>query len=299
MTPQPTPAAETEIDARLVRALLAEQHPDLADLALVEVGSGWDNAIYRLGTDLVVRLPRRAFGAALVAHEHRWLPALAPGLPLPVPVPVRVGRAAAGYPWPWSVCRWFPGRAATVEPPADLPGAADLLGGFVAAFHQPAPPAAPINPYRGVPLAERAGSVTTWLDQLDGLVERAAVEAAWAAALAAPAWAGPALWLHGDLHPGNVVVHEGRVTAIIDLGDLTAGDPATDLAVGWMLLPPGARPRLRAAAGPPGRSVDDATWDRARGWALLFALALLASSADNPIFHALGQRTLDAVLADT
>jgi len=135
-----TPAAEVEVTEGLVRALLREQHPDLADLALVEVASGWDNLIYRLGDALSVRLPRRATSAVLIEHEQRWLPQLGVGLPLPVPVPLRVGVPGCGYPWPWTISTWLPGRSAELDPPEDLELAAVMLGAFLRALHQPAPP---------------------------------------------------------------------------------------------------------------------------------------------------------------
>lgn len=292
--PQDMPAAEVDLDATLVRALLAHQHPDLAGLALVEVAEGWDNVLYRLGDDLAVRLPRRAMGAALVANEQRWLGVLAPRLPLPVPVPVRVGRPGLGYPWSWSITRWFPGQPAAVTPPAEPAEAAVALGQFLAALHVAAPAEAPANPWRGVPLAERSAVTLDRIARLAGHLDAEAAEAAWRTALAAPPWPGPPVWLHGDLHPANLVVDAGRLTAVVDFGDITSGDPATDLSVAWMLLPPEHRAAFRRAAGP----VDDDTWVRARGAALAHALACLAHSADNPMMAAVGRRTLDAVLAD-
>ena len=158
---------------RLVRALLSEQHPDLAELPLVELAAGWDNLIYRLGDALTVRLPRRAVSAALVEHEQRWLPELAVGLPLPVPVPLRVGVPGCGYPWRWTIGPWLPGRPAELDPPEDLELAATGLGGFLAALHRPAPVDAPHNPYRGVPLAERSDRLVAGLvHQADGRSQR-------------------------------------------------------------------------------------------------------------------------------
>jgi aminoglycoside phosphotransferase (APT) family kinase protein len=293
----PKPAAEVDIDAALVRVLLVEQHPDLAHLPLEVVASGWDNALVRLGDELVVRLPRRAAGAALVDHEHRWLPELASMLPLPVPAPVRTGRPGAGYPWAWSVCRWVPGVIAAADPPLDPLRLARDLGAFLAALHVPAPPGAPHNPYRGIPLADRAERFEEHLALVAPTVDASALRACWAEAVAAPSWGRPPVWVHGDLHPANLIVRDGVLAAVIDFGDLTAGDPATDLAVAWMVLPPAARPALRAAAGG-ATAVDDATWTRARGWALALALAYLAGAADEPVITRIGRHTLAAVLAD-
>lgn len=293
MAARDVPAAEVAIDADVVRRLLAEQHPDLADRPVEPAASGWDNALFRIGPDLCARLPRRAASVPLVEHEQRWLPALAPRLPLPVPVPLRIGRPGAGYPWPWSICPWVAGRPALEAPLRDPIAAARQLGGFLAALHQPAPADAPANPFRGVPLADRHDRTLEAVDLLDG-IDRAAARAAWQELAAAPPWAGPPVWLHGDLHPGNVLVDDGRLVAVVDFGDLTAGDPACDLAVAWMLLPPEARPALRAAHG----AVDDATWTRARAWALSLGLAIAAGSADSPAYTALGRRAVAHVLAE-
>lgn len=286
------PAAEIDVDEPLVAALLAEQHPDLAALPLVSVASGWDNVLVRLGDDLAVRLPRRRAGAPLVENEQRWLPGLARHLPLPVPAPVRVGLPGCGYPWAWSVCPWFPGEIAASVPAFDTTAAARALGRFLSALHTPAPLDAPPNPYRGVPLIERDAGVSQYVAQLSDVIDGTAVLALWNELVATPAWAGPPMWLHGDLHPANLLVHEGALSAVIDFGDITAGDPATDLSAAWMMFSPGERSTFRNSAG----AVDDSTWARARGWALALSLAYLARSADNPLMERVGWRTLDAVL---
>jgi aminoglycoside phosphotransferase (APT) family kinase protein len=288
------PAAEVDIGETLVRELLTEQHPDLADLTLVEAFSGWDNVIYRLGADLVVRLPRRVASAQLVDHEQRWLPGLARSLPLPVPTPVRLGRPGRGFPWSWSVCPWLDGDVAALAPPVDLVEAATVLGAFLVALHQPAPDDAPPNPFRGVPLSDRGASTAARIQQMSDVIDERAVLTCWRELMATPAWPGPPLWLHGDLHPLNLLVDHGHLAAVIDFGDITAGDPATDLSVAWMLFPPGPRAAFRAAAGAP----DDDTWTRARGWALSLGLAYLASSADNPLLREVGHRSIEAALAD-
>jgi len=154
------PEAEIAIDTALVRALVAEQHPDLALAPLVDVGEGWDNRLFRLGSDLVVRLPRRAASAELIDHELRWLPQLAPRLPLAVPAIQRAGRPGAGFPWNWSIASWVPGDPALHVPPRDLRATAAALGAFLRALHQSAPQDAPRNPWRGVPLADRTPSFT-------------------------------------------------------------------------------------------------------------------------------------------
>ena len=291
------PAAEVSVPPELVRRLLAAQQPDLAHLPVRLIAHGWDNLMYRLGDELAVRLPRRAAAAPLIVHEQRWLPVVAPRLPLPVPAPVRAGRPAPGYPWPWSIVPFLPGQLAAREPPADPAVAAASLGRFLAALHVPAPQDAPVNRNRGVPLAERTAVVTQNLGMVGDMVDRGAAVRAWQAALATPAWGGAPVWLHGDLHPANILVHRGRISAVIDFGDITAGDPAADLSVAWMLLPADCRGDFRDAyRAVGGHAEGDDTWARARGWALALSLAFLAHSADNPVIAAIGRRTIGAVL---
>ena len=303
------PEAEVEVSADLVRRLLADQHPDLARLPVEFLANGWDNELYRVGDGLIARLPRRALGARIIKNEQRWLPGLAPTLPLPIPYPERTGVPAHGYPYSWSVVPYLPGVPAAQASSLDPAGAASLdaaqaaaaVGGFLGTLHVPAPADAPANPVRGVPLAERAGSFAANLALLTGQVDRDAVLRVWDAALAAPGYDGPPVWLHGDLHPANILVNDGQVSGVIDFGDITAGDPASDLAVAWMLLPLGCHDRFwsayRAAGGAGGR-VDDALRTRARGWALNFAIVFLAHSEDNPVLLEVGRRTLRAVLED-
>lgn len=277
-----------------MRRLLLAQHSDLAELPLRVVAAGWDNVLARLGDDLVVRLPRRALAAELVAHEQRWLVELAPRLPLPIPVPVRIGVPGEGFPWAWSVCPWFDGASAAVAPLAGSSAAATTLAAFLVALHRPAPAAAPRNPFRGVPLAARDRLVRGYVDALGTEIDRAAVERCWSAACALPAYDGPPLWIHGDLHPGNLVVRDGALAAVVDFGDVTAGDPATDVAVAWMLFDAPTRARFRAAL----RGVDDVTWQRAAGNALAHGLASLARSGDAPWLATVGRRTISAVLTE-
>lgn len=291
MTPNSMPAAEVPVSTGLVRRLLTEQHPDLARLDVQVLANGWDNLVCRLGDAYLVRLPRRALAAQLVVNEQRWLPGLAERLPLRIPAPVRTGQPGHGYPWSWSVVPYLPGDIAA-STPADPGDAALALGGFLAALHTPAPADAPANPARGIPLAGRTTGVMTQLPHLDDPAERAAALRVWERAVAAPEWDGPPMWLHADLHPANILVDHGRVSAVIDFGDITAGDPATDLAVAWMILPASRREDFRRAYG----RADDGTWARARGWALALALVFLTHSADNPLMAGIGRRTLDAVL---
>jgi aminoglycoside phosphotransferase (APT) family kinase protein len=291
----PKPRAEVDIDASLVRRLLCEQHPDIADLALTEIGEGWDNTLFRLGSDLAVRLPRRAVSAVLIEHEQRWLPILSSRLPLSIPAPVRIGAPGCGYPWSWSVVPWFAGECALKKPPLDLVSAATDLGAFLRSLHQPAPDDVPVNPWRAS-LGSRTSLMTERLQRVGGIVDRTAIVALWDRVLSVPSWSGPPLWVHGDLHPGNVVVSGRRLSAVIDFGDLTSGDPATDLSVAWMLFPPALRPSFRESARNPFNPIDDHTWMRARGWALTLGLAYLAYSHDDEEMGVLGKATINAAL---
>jgi aminoglycoside phosphotransferase (APT) family kinase protein len=294
------PAAEADVTIDLVRRLLAEQHPDLADLPLEVMANGWDNVMFRLGAGLIVRVPRRQLGVQCLESEQRWLPELAAGLPLPVTAPVRIGRPSGEYPWPWSIVPFQAGQPAAVTPPADPAQAAASIGGFLRALHRPGPlrpPAgdAPDNLVRGVPLDVRAGAVAANMAALGDEVDRDRVQELWDAARAVPYWDGPPLWLHGDLHPANILVHEGRISAVIDFGDLTTGDPATDLSVAWMLFEdPAHREIFWQAYGP---AATEQTKQRARGWALALSLVMQAHSADNPLMHSIGTRTYRTVLA--
>lgn len=291
------PEAEVAIDEPLVRALLHAQHPDLARLALARVGEGWDNVLFRLGDALTVRLPRRQIAAALIEHEQRWLPHLAPHLPVAVPAPVRVGRPGCGFPWSWTITSWFAGATLADEPAADPESMATQLGGFLAALHRPASPEAPANAFRRT-LAARHDGMIEQVGRLARDVDARAVLREWTDALAVPPWPGPSVWLHGDLHPGNLVSRQGSLVAVIDFGDLTAGDPAIDLSAAWMLFPPDGRRVFRAAAATAQRPIDADTWQRARGWALTLAVSYLAHSRDNRRMADIGSSTIRAVLDD-
>lgn len=291
------PKAEVEITTALVRLLLVEQQPDLADLPLDLLGTGWDNVMYRLGDELTVRLPRRTLAAPLVEFEQRWLPDLAERLPLPIPAPVRFGSPSTslGYPWAWSVLPWFEGRPVGEDPPTGpaAEAAAVDLGRFLAALHQPAPENAPVNEGRGGPLTSRDKCVRAELAAMTPGENRDRLAARWQRCVDQPLYEGKAMWLHGDLHSYNMVQANGSITAIIDFGDITSGDPATDLAIGFSLFDGTARDTFREAADSRTRPIDDAMWTRAEGWSLGVGLMLLANSDDNPAMNAMGQRMVN------
>ena len=287
------PAADIPIDEALVRALLRAQHPDLAELPLQEVESGWDNAMFRLGEKLAVRLPRRIAVAPLIDKEQQWLPQLAPFLPIPVPAPVRAGQPAENYPSRWSIVPWLRGRTADIcEPRADQ---GEPLAAFLCALHRPAPENAPFNPYRGVPLRERAEQIAERIRRLEQhtTLLNPAVKRIYEAAMSAPIDMTPT-WLHADLHAGNLLVDDGAISGVIDWGDMARGDRATDLAAIWINLNDrkARENAMRACNG-----VSDATWLRAKGWAVFFGVTLGTSGLAGDARHAvMARRTLERVV---
>jgi aminoglycoside phosphotransferase (APT) family kinase protein len=286
---------ELDIDEGLVRRLLAEQFPQWADLAIKPVLPwGTDNAIFRLGDDLVARLPRsgNGWGVTQVHKESRWLPVFAPHLPLAVPVPLHIGKPAADYPKEWSVHEWLAGDRATVDRLSDLTAAAVDLARFIKALQSidttDGPPAG-----RGRPLAPRDKDVRAGIAALGDLIDADEATAAWEAALLAPEWDGPPVWLHGDLTSGNLLARDGRLTAVIDWSP-GIGDPAVETIAAWNLFSGESRKAFRAELG-----VDDATWARGRGWALSIALVALPYYLETyPGIVADSWLVLDEVLAE-
>jgi len=292
--PGARPAAEVRIDVPLVRRLVAVQFPQWASLAVEPVESaGWDNTIFRLGPDLAVRLPRRRIGAAQVGKEHQWLPIIAPHLPLAVPVPLARGVPGEGYPWHWTVCRWLNGELAALTRVADMGMTAMSLARFIAALQAIDATGGPVHEFRGVALAARDHNTRASAAVLGDSFDIGPALRAWEAALAVPTWTGKPAWMHGDLHPANLLVERGELSAVIDFGLLGVGDPACDLMVAWTYLSHDARKAFRSVL-----AVDDATWSRGRGWALQFGLRAAAYSADNLVIGDIGRYTVAEVLAD-
>jgi aminoglycoside phosphotransferase (APT) family kinase protein len=291
---------EVDTDASLVQRLLAAQFPQWADLPLEPLlSSGTDSALYRLGDDRVVRLPRIQASAGQVDKETQWLPRLAPLVTLPIPVPLVRGKPGEGFPWSWSVYRWIEGETATIGRIANLKQAATEMAQFIAALHgidsAGGPTAGHHNSFRGVPLATRDAATRAAISNLRGTLDEVAMTAAWDAALNAPVWNRPAVWIHGDLQPGNLLIQGGRLNAVIDFGCLGVGDPACDLIVAWNVFNAESREVLRAAL-----EVDEATWKRGRGWALSIGLiALPYYEHSNPTLAAVSRYAVREVLADS
>lgn len=299
----PTPRPEFDVTVELVGWLLRSQHPDLADLDLRVAANGWDNVICRLGDDLAVRLPRREVAATLIEHEQRWLPELAARLPLPVPEPLRVGRPEFDYPWSWSIVRWYDGERAADAAFSDPTREARRLGAFMSALHDVAPADAPANPARDTFAGDRSERFDSALalaaPVLDELVVSGSERARqrWETLRVTERWAGQPLWVAGDVHSANLVVADGELRAVVDFGDLCAGDPAVDLAIAWMLFDEPDRDVFREASSAGLAPVDDAMWHRAEAWALYFSVMYLANSADAPYLERMGRNLAVAVLA--
>jgi aminoglycoside phosphotransferase (APT) family kinase protein len=260
-----------EVTAGLIRQLLRDQHPDLAGLPVREVPGGWGNQMWRLGEELAVRIPRTEDAPDLLRKECRWLPVLAPGLPLPVPEPVRTGAPSDRFPKPWAVMTWVPGEPLDLASISRADHAADTLAGFLRALHVAAPADAPAGGDFGAHPGKCTGGFDYFFDTIARTDLAAEARAVWDDAVAAPEWEGPPVWVHGDLHPANVVVADGTLAGVIDFGTVFAGDPAWDLAAAWVLLPAGSAGRFFDAYGP----VDEGTIRRARGLAALKSLFLL------------------------
>ena len=288
--------SEVEITEEIVRGLLRAQCPEFADRALAPFNNGWDNDIWALGDDLLVRLPRRQAAAQLVLNEQRTLPVLAPRLSLPVPVPVHAGTPQGEYPWHWSVVPKFAGARAAESALSDQEAEAVRLARFLRDLHVPAPDDAPTNVFRGGGITSRNETfeaiVDPWSTATGGSADTA--RQVWRNAVNAPVWGDAPVWLHGDLHAANIVVDAGRISAVIDWGDVCSGDPACDLAVAWMLFDADARDVFFGAYGEGSPGLHD----RARGWALLFALVYWRASEGDPLMDVMSRTVLGRVLPD-
>lgn len=284
-----TPAAEITIDEQLIRSLLEEQFPELANMPLAYLNEGWDNVMYRLGETLLIRLPRRQMAVPFIEREQRWLLQLAPHLPLPVSAPKHLGGPQGNYPWPWSIVSWQAGKMAATQ--TIQSAEAIKLVEFLKALHSIAVPSdAPLNPHRTSPLATKAEGTMQRLERFteQGLITRKMIDY-WQRAEQITCPTEQRCLIHGDLHPKNILANEGVLTAIIDWGDFTLGDPATDLAIIWMLFSDAS---VRSSALSRYKA-DELLVGRAIGWAIFFGAILLDIGLEgDEIFHKVGQKTL-------
>ncbi|WP_405859251.1 aminoglycoside phosphotransferase family protein [Streptomyces sp. NBC_01515] len=290
-------ADELDIDAELVGRLVVEQFPEWAELTVTRVASaGTDNAMFRLGEDMVVRLPRLPGGAGQIETEQRWLPRLAPELPLAVPVPLAMGEPGRGYGLRWGVYGWLDGENVYDSPPSQLTDTAVELGRFAAALRRVDAMGGPVS-FRGGPVGAQDADVRKAIEELgaDGTHDATLATAAWEHALALPQWETAPVWLHGDLLPGNLLATAGRLTSVIDFGGLGVGDPAADALPAWALFSAGTREVFREAG-----EFEDEVWARGRGWALCFGLVAEQHyrGGRNPVLAGVGHRAVREALEE-
>ncbi|WP_054311060.1 aminoglycoside phosphotransferase family protein [Mesorhizobium sp. 1M-11] len=287
-----------EIDKALVRRLIAAQFPQWTDLPIrkVEPG-GWDNRTFLLGDEMSVRLPSAAGYAAQVANEQRWLPKLAPHLPLPIPTPLAWGKLGEDYPWSWSIYGWLEGETASEERIGDLAEFAVDLADFLAALHRidtaGGPPAGAQNYFRGGSLAVYDGQTREALRLLQDRIDTTTARAIWEEALETE-WQHPPVWVHGDIAWGNLLVKDGKLCGVIDFGSSAIGDPACDLAIAWTLFRNESRSAFRTAL-----PLDGGTWTRGRAWTLWKAMITVSGQIGRSAAEiAISANVIDAVLAD-
>jgi aminoglycoside phosphotransferase (APT) family kinase protein len=284
---------EPDIDDNLVRSLLAMQFPDLASHPLDEVQSaGTVNVIYRLGEDLCVRLPRLRKWSDSLEKELTWLPRIAGRVSLGIPEPVGRGEAGGGYPFTWAIYRWLPGESLATDQLTDQSEISADLARFVLQLQALEPTGAPMSGRK--PLVDLDEMTRTAIRSAGDQLDRGRTMAAWEEALASPAWDGVAVWHHCDLLPPNLLVDDGRLTAVLDFGSVGVGDPALDVVPAWSVFDAHARMTFRT-----GLEVDAGTWARARGYALHQALLIIPYYAKtNPGFVDMALRTVRSVLDD-
>lgn len=294
----PSGDSRLEVDAGLARRLVAAQFPQWAGLPVTPVEvNGWDNTTFRLGERMKVRLPTAERYVAQVEKEQRWLPLLAPHLPLPIPAPIATGVPGEGYPFPWSVYEWLEGEPASRERISDLGHFATDLAAFLLALYaidaSGGPVAGAHNFHRGGSLGVYDGETREATAKLAGKIDGAAATEVWEAALASR-WERAPVWVHGDVAAGNLLIRDGRLAAVIDFGSSGVGDPACDLVIAWTLFDAASRAAFRSALG-----LDADAWARGRGWALWKALITLARAiGTGAAIEARERRIIGEILGD-
>jgi len=293
-------ADEVHVDVPLVGRLLARQFPKWAGLPIEPVfPRGTDNALFRLGDELVARLPRRKRTVATLEKERAWLPRLAPALPFAVPLPLADGMPGEGYPFPWAIYSWLEGETASADRIGDEEALARDLAAFVDGLQRidstDGPPPGEHNFFRGEPLVGRDAATRAAIASLGRRIDGDGATTEWEEAVRTAEWGRPPVWIHGDLDSRNLLVRDGRLTAVIDFGSVGVGDPACDAMVAWKVLTAETREVFRSLL-----SIDDATWARGRGWALSQAVMALSyyTPETNAVLVLEAERWLAAVLRD-
>lgn len=286
---------EFEIDDRLVHALLKSQCPHWADLPLKAItSSGTDNALFRLGSEYVVRLPRIDWAAESINKEYEWVPKIAPFLKNPISEPLFKGKPEQSYPWPWMVTRWNEGHNPSFEKETEYELLAKDLADFLNELHgiklADGPPSR-----RGVHLKELDAETRKAIGELEGEIDIQSAASLWTRLSNAPAWNRDPVWVHGDFLPGNILIQGNHLSAVIDFSDVGIGDPACDLIIGWSLLKPHSRRTFKEHL----KNIDDDTWERGRGWALSIALIMLPYYKNtNLVLASLARRIIENVSID-
>ena len=282
---------EINIDTNLVKSLVEKQFPQWAGLPIEPIKSaGTDNVIFRLGNEMTIRLPRTIGAASNIYKEWKWLPILEQQVSLSIPTPISKGIQTKDYPCPWLIYKWLDGKNGT-ESELDLNNAAIVLGNFVKDLQKVDISNAPFS-QRGGPLSKLNNEVLEALKNLNGIIDVDKAKLAWEKALSAPVHTGSPVWIHSDLHAGNILVNHGQITSVIDFGMSGIGDPACDVMAAWTLLSKETRNKFREIV-----NVDDATWERGKGWALSFGLIALPYYKDsNPVLANIALRTINEVL---
>lgn len=295
MHPLAFPEAEVAIDVDLVQWLIAEQAPQWADKNVYYLATGWDNEVYRLGEQLLIRLPRREVAELLGVRERQWLPRMSKDCGMDLGAPIFVGRSTDRYPLTFSVCRYTPGVSAATITREQRDGYASTLADYLYALHTKAPRDAPRSEFRGGTLMSLDERTRERILSLPDSQQKAA-QRIWRSAIQAPDYLGSARWLHGDPHPHNTIVAPAdghyRMEALVDFGDMCAGDPASDLGMLWMHFTEYHRELALLRHGVKHCSP---AWLRARGWALRYAMLTAPLGPDDPLGR-IGQETLDELL---
>lgn len=285
---------EVNINNKIVRQLLTQQFPEFTHLKLESVyPEGTDNKLYKLGDDKVIRMPRMERSAINIKKESQWLSQLVPLLPIAIPEPLAQGQPSINYPFPWLICQWLEGRNPDKENELNYDQAAVDLGNFIVSMQKINFPDAPACS-RGQPLSTRDQETRKSIKLLDNTFNIGLLTKIWESLLTTPKWQGRPTWIHGDLHPGNLLSQSGRITAVVDFGSVGVGDPACDLMAAWTLLTTETRENFRTII-----QADDPTWRRGCGWALHFGIVAYPYYKDtNPTLADIAKRTLSEVLVD-
>lgn len=289
---------ELEIDEHLVRVLIDSQCPQWANLPINAVpSSGTDNALFRLGSEYIVRLPRIEWEAGCINKsinkEYEWIPKIARLLKISISEPLFKGDPSQLYPWPWLVAKWNEGSNPSFEKNNEYALLAEELANFLNDLHRIQLPNGPSS-RRGVSLKEIDKETIKAIGELTTEVDIQSVTSVWNQLFNVQSWNKDSVWVHGDFLPGNILIKNNRLSAVIDFTDVGIGDPACDLIIAWSLFNAQSRNIFRENL----ESIDADTWERGRGWALSIALIMLPYYKNtNPVLASLARRMIENVMS--